>query len=201
MKLHIFDSHPLSALGLSQLLRAQFGADAHIERVTACESAPSHLPRDAWLLVALHSPRDLAQVGLRAWLGAAGLRRTVFLVPPDGMGHMPANWLEDAAAKVSLGAPPHEVLTTLLRVFANERHVARTRQLSPRLRDVLAHMLQGLPNKVIARSLGLSDYTVKEYVSALLAHHGVSNRLELVLKVRQQGLFHQPVSTDFAAFA
>ena len=38
-------------------------------------------------------------------------------------------------------------------------------------------------NKVIARELGLSDHTVKEYVSSVLAYHGVANRLELVLRL------------------
>ena len=36
---------------------------------------------------------------------------------------------------------------------------------------------------MIARELGLSDHTVKEYVSSVLAYHGVANRLELVLRL------------------
>jgi DNA-binding NarL/FixJ family response regulator len=58
------------------------------------------------------------------------------------------------------------------------------RSLSPRLREVLALVLRGASNKVIAREMGLSEHTVKEYMSAILAHHGVGNRLELVLKLK-----------------
>jgi DNA-binding NarL/FixJ family response regulator len=58
-----------------------------------------------------------------------------------------------------------------------------TRRLSPRLQQVLDLLLRGAANKVIARSLQLSDHTVKEYVSSVLTFHGVANRLELVLKL------------------
>jgi two-component system, NarL family, nitrate/nitrite response regulator NarL len=59
------------------------------------------------------------------------------------------------------------------------------RQLTPRQRQVLALILKGCPNKTIARELDLTLNTVKEYVSVLLRLHGVSTRLELVLKLRQ----------------
>ena len=58
-----------------------------------------------------------------------------------------------------------------------------TRNLSPRLQQVQELLLRGAANKVIARSLNLSDHTVKEYVSSVLAFHGVANRLDLVLKL------------------
>ena len=58
-----------------------------------------------------------------------------------------------------------------------------TRRLSPRLQQVLDLLLRGAANKVIDRSLQLSDHTVKEYVSSVLTFHGVANRLELVLKL------------------
>jgi DNA-binding NarL/FixJ family response regulator len=57
------------------------------------------------------------------------------------------------------------------------------RRLSPRLQQVQALLQRGAANKVIARELGLSDHTVKEYVSSVLAYHGVANRLELVLRL------------------
>jgi two-component system, NarL family, nitrate/nitrite response regulator NarL len=59
------------------------------------------------------------------------------------------------------------------------------RHLTPRQRQVLALILKGCPNKTIARELDLTLNTVKEYVSVLLRLHGVSTRLELVLKLRQ----------------
>ena len=63
-------------------------------------------------------------------------------------------------------------------------HAGEGRGLSPRLAEILQHVLRGAPNKVIARDLGLSEHTVKEYISSILAFHGVRNRLELVLKLQ-----------------
>jgi DNA-binding NarL/FixJ family response regulator len=51
---------------------------------------------------------------------------------------------------------------------------------------VQGQLLRGVPNKLIARDLNLSSHTVKEYVSSVLAFYGVSNRLELVLKMNKQ---------------
>ena len=50
------------------------------------------------------------------------------------------------------------------------------------MQDLLS---RGAPNKVIARTLGLSAHTVKEYVSSVLAFHGVTSRLDLVLKLNK----------------
>lgn len=65
---------------------------------------------------------------------------------------------------------------------SNRFHGTSGRPLSPRLLEVEALLMRATPNKLIARELGLSDHTIKEYVSAVLAHHGARNRLELVLR-------------------
>jgi DNA-binding NarL/FixJ family response regulator len=51
--------------------------------------------------------------------------------------------------------------------------------LSPRLRQTLAHLLEGKREKQVAVELGLSPSTVHEYVRALYRHFSVSNRAEL----------------------
>jgi DNA-binding NarL/FixJ family response regulator len=57
--------------------------------------------------------------------------------------------------------------------------------LTPRQRDVLALLLQGKPNKLIARELNLSVETVKDHVAAVLRGLGVSTRTQAVLAVSQ----------------
>jgi DNA-binding NarL/FixJ family response regulator len=57
--------------------------------------------------------------------------------------------------------------------------------LTPRQTDVLALLLQGQPNKLIARELGLSVETVKDHVAAVLRALGVSSRTQAVLAVSQ----------------
>jgi DNA-binding NarL/FixJ family response regulator len=57
--------------------------------------------------------------------------------------------------------------------------------LTPRQSDVLALLLQGLPNKLIARELNLSVETVKDHVAAVLRALNVSSRTQAVLAVSQ----------------
>jgi len=57
--------------------------------------------------------------------------------------------------------------------------------LTPRQTEVLGLLLQGLPNKLIARHLGLSVETVKDHVAAVLRALNVSTRTQAVLAVSQ----------------
>jgi DNA-binding NarL/FixJ family response regulator len=57
--------------------------------------------------------------------------------------------------------------------------------LTPRQTDVLALLLKGLPNKLIARELNLSVETVKDHVAAVLRALNVSSRTQAVLAVGQ----------------
>ncbi len=57
--------------------------------------------------------------------------------------------------------------------------------LTPRQTDVLALLLQGKPNKIIARELGVSVETIKDHVAAVLKALGVSSRTQAVLAVSQ----------------
>ena len=57
--------------------------------------------------------------------------------------------------------------------------------LTPRQAEVLSLLLQGLPNKLIARQLNLSVETVKDHVAAVLRALGVNSRTQAVLAVSQ----------------
>jgi DNA-binding NarL/FixJ family response regulator len=57
--------------------------------------------------------------------------------------------------------------------------------LTPRQNEVLALLLQGKPNKMIARDLNLSVETIKDHVAAVLRSLGVSSRTQAVLAVSQ----------------
>jgi DNA-binding NarL/FixJ family response regulator len=60
--------------------------------------------------------------------------------------------------------------------------------LTERETQVLALLAQGLANKQIARSLGISEHTVKFHVSAIYAKLGVTNRTEAVRSGVRRGL-------------
>jgi DNA-binding NarL/FixJ family response regulator len=55
--------------------------------------------------------------------------------------------------------------------------------LTPRQTEVLGKLLQGKPNKIIARELNLSVETVKDHVAAVLRALGVSSRTQAVIAV------------------
>jgi len=61
-------------------------------------------------------------------------------------------------------------------------------QLTPRQRDVLACMMDGSPNKEIARGLGLLESTVKAHVKAILRKLGASNRTQASMIASRHGL-------------
>jgi DNA-binding NarL/FixJ family response regulator len=60
--------------------------------------------------------------------------------------------------------------------------------LTQRQGDVLAAMLRGLPNKLIARQLGISDATVKTHLSAIFRELSVQTRTEAVYVAARQGV-------------
>lgn len=60
--------------------------------------------------------------------------------------------------------------------------------LTPRQLEVLRYVIQGKPNKVIARELNLSEGTVKTHLSSVLRAFGARNRTEAVYAAAKQGL-------------
>lgn len=60
--------------------------------------------------------------------------------------------------------------------------------LSNRELDVLAGLAEGLSNKQIARSLGISEHTVKFHINAILGKLGAQSRTEAVVRATRAGL-------------
>jgi DNA-binding NarL/FixJ family response regulator len=88
--------------------------------------------------------------------------------------------LQSAAGSVGSGlgsgarAEPHQQIPSMEQLG-----------LTPRQAEVLGLLLQGLPNKLIARELNLSVETVKDHVAAVLRALNVSSRTQAVLAVSQ----------------
>ena len=60
--------------------------------------------------------------------------------------------------------------------------------LSPRQKEVLGLLLKGLPNKLIARKLDISENTTKVHVSAVLHALGVGTRTQALIAASRLGL-------------
>ena len=103
-------------------------------------------------------------------------------VPPMTMG-------SEAPTK-----PEGDTVPSVLRVVRDNAHDSGFQSgaaplagigLTPRQTDVLALLLKGQPNKLIARELNLSVETVKDHVAAVLRALNVSSRTQAVLAVSQ----------------
>jgi len=61
-------------------------------------------------------------------------------------------------------------------------------ELSPREREVLELVREGLPNKLIARRLEISEKTVKAHLTRVFTQLGVSDRTQAALWMERNGL-------------
>jgi DNA-binding NarL/FixJ family response regulator len=72
---------------------------------------------------------------------------------------------------------------------ARERPVTPpTEDLTPREREVLKLMAEGLPNKIIAQRLGISEHTVKFHINAILSKLGAQSRTDAVVRATRSGV-------------
>ena len=60
--------------------------------------------------------------------------------------------------------------------------------LTPRELEVLQLLAEGLPNKAIAKRLGVSDHTIKFHVNAILGKLGAQSRTDAVVRATRLGL-------------
>ena len=61
-------------------------------------------------------------------------------------------------------------------------------EITARELQVLTLLADGLPNKQIARALGLSDETVKFHLASIFGKLGASNRTDAVRQALRRGL-------------
>lgn len=99
-----------------------------------------------------------------------------------------------AAAFMSKAETPEKIIDVIGQLLRGDFAPAKAmphgpaKQLTPRQREVLALLHQGLSNKLIARKLALSDNTVRRHVQDILEYFQVVNRSEAVFAARQQAL-------------
>ena len=104
------------------------------------------------------------------------------IVVPDDLAQEPLPEPDAVAAHAVLGAPPAPSGPPV-DARSSLRASLQSLGMTPRQFDVLELLLQGKPNKLIARELRLSVETVKDHVRAVLRTLNVTTRTQAVLAV------------------
>lgn len=114
-----------------------------------------------------------------AW--AAGARG---LLPREAEAEAIAAAVLAAASGLAVIHPAY--ITAL--ALVNPRAEAEIEPLTAREREVLQLLAEGLPNKIIAARLKITDHTVKFHVNAIMTKLGVQSRTEAVVRATRLGL-------------
>jgi DNA-binding NarL/FixJ family response regulator len=123
--------------------------------------------------------RQLRSLPLRGWS----------IVPPDAStAELQAAVVSAAQGLVVLSLPVAERLLSATSAPATLETAESQDTLTSRELEVLSLLSEGLPNKLIARRLGISEHTVKFHVSAIYTKLGAASRTEAVNKGARLGL-------------
>jgi two-component system nitrate/nitrite response regulator NarL len=106
-----------------------------------------------------------------------------------------------AIVKVNAGEAwfDRSVVANVLTKFSRARNLENTdpevekiATLSPREREIISLIGEGLKNQQIAERLFLSETTVRHHLTSIFSKLGVSDRLELIIYAYQRGLAQLP---------
>jgi DNA-binding NarL/FixJ family response regulator len=205
----VVDDHPVVREGLVSVLEDQ----PEIEVVGSLDSAEQAVAQ----MGRLRPDIVLLDLELPGMDGVAAIPRLLAAHPSAGVIVFTAYDTEErvlgalrAGARGYLlkGASGQEIAEAIRAVQAGGSHLAprvastvlaqvqgaRTRapELSPREREVLRLVADGLPTKQIARALNITERTVKFHVASLMRKLDADNRAQMVAVAAQRGLLSEP---------
>lgn len=208
MKILLVDDHALFRAGMRMLL-ATIG--------TKLECIESATVADALSLVARHADIEICLLDLmlkdeQAFRAIQTLKesapRVAVVVVSGNEDSATIRSCIDAGAMsyIPKSVSPEVLISALQRVLAGAVYLPDQVQsalkgaqdqptLTPRQLQVLQGLSRGLPTKLIARELDLSEHTAKEYIGAIFKVLGVHNRTEAVIKasrLQDRGLTPNP---------
>ncbi|PRF41313.1 DNA-binding response regulator [Burkholderia multivorans] len=208
MKILIVDDHPVLRDGVEALLRRNDAALAVVQAASA---------DDAMQMLDQHADIDAIVLGLKmrgtsgvdaiaALAHARPALQIIVLSSSEDPRDVRAAFAHGALGYVPKSASPHTLLSAIVMVLNGERYVpplllddgatytiepprqAAGAPLTPRQIEVLRYLAEGVPNKVIADRLGLSEKTVKAHITAIFRTLHVLNRTQAAAAGRKAGL-------------
>jgi len=203
----VADDHPVVRQGLRTFLATQEDLDVVGEAATCTEAAEraAELRPDVVLLDLVMPGGDGIEAARKIREASPESKVIVLTSYPDDATVLPA--LEAGAAGYLLkDVEPQELADGVRRVHRGESLLhpavaprvireavgpgtaAERDSLTPRELDVLRLLARGLPNKLIARELGIAERTVKTHVSSIFAKLGVTDRTQAALYAVREGL-------------
>ena len=203
IRILLADDHPTLRLGLRVLLdrepnlavvaEAENGEEA-LEKILALQLDVAvldcQLPGLSGPAVAREIQRRGLSVRVLALSAYDSDRYLAEMWEADACGYLlkeePLERIAAAIQQVARGEP----LWTTAQIQRIQRYreiAARWSQLTEREREVLKWMAQGLSNKEIAQTLGLTPRTVEFHAGNILQKLGVVSRLEAVLWAKEHG--------------
>jgi DNA-binding NarL/FixJ family response regulator len=200
----VVDDHPMLRAGLAQLL--QQAADITLIGLAADGAKGVELALDAHPDVVL---MDLEMPGLDGIEATRRIRascehtQVVILTSFSDRARILDALDAGAAGYLLKDAEPDQLLRGIRAAAVGEaplapraasellaeRHETRPASgLTPREREVLAMVAEGLPNKLIARRLEISEKTVKAHLTRIFERLGVSDRTQAALWAQRHRL-------------
>lgn len=204
IKLLIADDHPLVRHALTQLLGVLddvelVGTAANGREAVALaeRTAPDVVLMDLEMpeLDGIAATNELKRSGLNTNVVIlttfSDRERIVAALDAGALGYMlkdaePDEIIRGVRAAAKGGSP---IAPQAAREIINDRNRgADTEPLSEREREVLALVADGLPNKLIALRLEISEKTVKAHLTRVFAQIGVTDRTQAALWAHRNGL-------------
>ncbi|AOJ99064.1 response regulator [Burkholderia vietnamiensis] len=212
MKILIVDDHPILRDGVAALLR-QNGEDVTVAQAGNADDAMRMLDQSAdfdAIVLDLKLPGMNGLDAISAFAGKCPQLQIIVLSTSEDAADVRAAFARGALGYVPKSAGPHTVLSAIRMVLDGERYVPplmlddsssaasgsprpapATRSAGPltqRQIEVLRYVAEGVPNKVIADRLNLSEKTVKAHVTAIFKALHVLNRTQAAAAARKAGL-------------
>jgi two-component system response regulator FixJ len=195
---HVIDDDEGVREGLCALLEAK-GFTAHPH--ASCEEFLNHFSADATLCIVsdLRMP-GMGGLDLQANLLAKGVDLPFIVITGHGDVSSAVRALQSAAAEFHEKPIDGKLFVAAIERAAVARRAAKTRlqvaglvqekiaALTPRERDVLRHLVEGNPNKIIAHQLSISPRTVENHRARLMVKMQADSVAELVRMALAAGI-------------
>ena len=160
------------------LMDVRLGPGEDTGGIDACRTIRSELPEVTVLMFSSFSDRDAVLASIMA--GAAG-----YLLK-DAQPQELALAIRTVHSGEALLHP--SIAAKLMHEYAEDESRGKKDVLTPRELEVLRHLARGMSNKEIAKSLVLSEKTVKTHVSNILQKLDLADRTQAALYAVRHGL-------------